>query len=213
MKLLDRLERRMGRYSIRYLMKYLCAAMLGVFVLEYLPLPRSAVELLYFNRDLIVRGQVWRLITFIFLPPTGSLLWILFSLYFYFFLGTSLENQWGSARFNLYYAIGVLGNILSGFLTGFATNHFLNISLLLAFAVLYPEMQITLFFVLPVKMRWIGGAWGLYLLYQLLTSPWPYKLALVLSFLPFVLFFGPQARATLQMELRRAKRWIQMHKK
>ncbi len=212
MNWLNKLERRLGRHYIPNLMKWLCLAMLGVFVLEYLPLQRSAWYLLYFDRDLILQGQVWRLITFIFLPPTGSILFILLSLYFYYFLGTSLENQWGSARFNIYYAIGVLGNILAGFLTGAATNSFLNTSLLLAFALLYPDMEILLFFFLPVKMRWIGGAWGLYLLYQLIVVPWVYKLSIVLSFLPLVLFFGKQAWLQVRMDGRRLMRWINNRK-
>ena len=149
MNWLNRPERRIGRHYIPQLMKYLTIAMLGVFILEYLPLPKRAWGLLYFDRDLILQGQIWRLITFIFLPPSGSLIFILLTLYFYYFLGTSLENHWGGARFNIYYAIGVLGNILSGFLTGYTTNEYLNTSLLLAFAVLYPDMEFLLFFFLP----------------------------------------------------------------
>ena len=201
----------MGRHYIPNLMKYLCFAMLGVFVLEYLPLKNSAWLLLYFNRDLIMQGQVWRLITFIFLPPSGNLLWILFSLYFYYFLGTSLENHWGGARFNIYYGLGVIGNIISGFLTGFATNTYLNTSLLLAFAVLYPNMEFTLFFFLPVKVKWIGWAWGAYLIYQLIVIPWQNKVGLVLSFLPFVLFFGKQAWLQLRMDGRQLMRWININ--
>ena len=109
------------------------------------------------------------------------------------------------------YAIGILGNILAGFLTGAATNSYLNTSLLLAFAVLYPDMEFMLFFFLPVKVRWIGWAWGLYLLYQLFTVPWTYKVALVLSLLPFVLFFGKQAWLQLRMDGRRLLRWININ--
>ena len=201
----------MGRHYIRDLMKYLCIAMLGVFILEYLPLPNSAWMALYFDRDLILRGQVWRIITFIFLPPSGSILWILFSLYFYYFLGTSLERHWGGARFNLYYLIGVLGNIAAGFLTGTATNVYLNTSLLLAFAVLYPDMQFTLFFFLPVKVKWIGWAWGAFLIYQAIQMSWTYRVALVFSFLPFVLFFGKQAFLQLRMDARRLLYWIRVN--
>ncbi len=212
MNWLNQLERRMGRHYIPNLMKYLTVAMLGVFILEYLPLPQSAWMLLYFDRDLILQGQIWRLFTFIFLPPSGSIFFILLSLYFYYFLGTSLENHWGGARFNLYYAIGILGSILGGFLTGAATNSYLNTSLLLSFAVLYPDMEFMLFFFLPVKVRWIGWAWGLYLLYQLIVIPWAYKAALALSFLPFILFFGKQAWLQLRMDVRRLLRWINMRK-
>lgn len=210
MRWLNDLERRIGRNYIPNLMKYLTLAMLGVFILEYLPLPKSAWYLLYFDRDLILHGEIWRIITFIFLPPTGSLIFILLSLYFYYFLGTSLENHWGGARFNIYYGIGILGNIAAGFLTGAATNAYLNTSLLLAFAVLYPDMEFMLFFFLPVKVRWIGWAWGLYLIYQLIVISWPYKVALVFSFLPFILFFGKTAWLQARMDGRRLLRWINM---
>ena len=140
MNWLDRLERRMGRRYIRNLMQYLCIGMLGVFVLEYLPLKSSAVQLLYFNRALILKGEVWRLVTFLFVPPTGSLIWILFNLYFYYFLGTALEQYWGSTRFTLYYLIGTLGAIAGGMIAGVGTNQYLNLSLLLSYAVLNPEM-------------------------------------------------------------------------
>ncbi len=209
---LNKLERKMGRHYITNLMQYLCIGMLGVFVLEYLPLPRSAYYMLYFNRDLILQGEIWRLITFIFLPPNSSLIFILLSLYFYYFLGTSLESRWGSARFNLYYGIGVLGNIIAGFITGAATNSYLNTSLLLAYAVLYPEMEFMLFFFLPVKVKWIGWAWGAYLIYQLIVQPLPYKISLVFSFLPFVLFFGKQAWNQGRMDLRRLGYWIRNRK-
>ena len=211
MNWLNRLERRMGRHYISHLMKYLCIAMLGVFILDYLPGLASASEFLYFNRSLVLQGQVWRLFTFIFLPPSGSVIWILISLYFYYFLGTSLENHWGSARFNLYYLIGILGNILAGFLTGYATNTYLNLSLLLSFAVLYPEMQFTLFFFLPVKVKWIGMFWGAYLIYELIVSNWAGRAAIVLSMLPFLLFFGKQAWLQLRMDLRALRRWIEKH--
>lgn len=209
---LNKMERRMGRHYIPQLMKYLCIAMLGVFILDHLPLARSATELLYFSRDRILRGEVWRLITFIFLPPSGNLLWIIFSLYFYYFLGTSLENHWGSARFNLFYLLGVVGNILAGIITGYTTNVYLNMSLLLSFAVLYPSMEFMLFFFLPVKVKWIGMFWGAMLIYSFLVTTWAMRLSLLLSLLPFFVFFGHQAWLQLRMDLRRLKRWIDQRK-
>ncbi|MBQ9264801.1 MAG: rhomboid family intramembrane serine protease [Clostridia bacterium] len=209
---LNRIERKMGKCYISNLMKYLCIAMLGVFILDYLPLPRSAWQLLYFNKALILRGEIWRLVTFIFLPPTGSLIWILFSLYFYYFLGTSLENHWGSRRFNLYYLIGILGSIIGGMITGYATNSYLNMSLLLAFAVLYPDMEFTLFFVLPVKVKWIGWFWGAVLLYELAVYPVIYKLALIFSMLPFLLFFGKDVYLQIKLGIRHLTYWINTRK-
>ena len=202
----------MGRHSISGLMRYLCLAMLGVFILDFLSrfgfLSQSASSLLVFDKNRIMQGEVWRVITFVFLPPDRSLLLILLSLYFYYIFGTSLENHWGSARFNIYYAIGVLGNIAAGFIMGKATNEYLNLSLMLAFAVLYPDMEIRLFFIFPVKIKWIGWLTAAVLLYQFALVSWPLRLAIVLSLLPFILFFGPQAWLQARMDGRRLAYWI-----
>lgn len=188
-KWLARMEWKMGRWYVPNLMKYLCIAMLGVFVLDLLPL-RSASGLLTFNRDLIFKGQVWRLITFVFLPPTGSLAFILLGLYFYFFLGSTLEQRWGSRRFCLYYLIGVLSNILAGMIMGTTTNMFLNLSLFLSFAVLYPDEEFLLFFILPIKAKWLGIADAVLLLYTFIQTGWAFRVAMLFSLLPFFLFVG-----------------------
>ena len=107
MNWLDRLERKMGKCYIPGLMKYLVIAMAGIFILDYLPLPRSATQLLYFDKGLILEGQIWRVFTFMALPPlSASLLGVVLRLYFYYFLGTALESRWGSRKFNLYILIG-----------------------------------------------------------------------------------------------------------
>lgn len=211
MKLLNRLERMMGRHYIRDLMKYLVIAMVGVLILDFMPMLQSASAFLYFDRDLILKGQIWRLVTFIFLPPPGTSIWIFLTLYFYYFLGTALEHSWGSVRFNLYYLIGYAGALAGGLITGYATNYYLNLSLLLSFSVLNPEMEFLLFFFLPVKAKYLGMLWGAYLIYQLIVTPMIYKIVILLSLLPFILFFGKQAWLQLRMDIRRLRRWISIH--
>lgn len=210
---LNKLERSIRRYTIPRLMQYLCIGMLGVFILDYLPGLGSASFFLMFIRERILRGEIWRLITFIFLPTSDNIVWFLLSLYFYYFLGTTLENHWGTAKFNLYYLIGILGNILAGFLTGYATNVYLNLSLLLSFAVLYPEMEFMIFFVLPVKAKWLGMIDGALLIALFLQAGWGGKLSLVLSLLPFLLFFGKQAWLQGKMDLRHLKYWMETRRK
>ncbi|MBE5776813.1 MAG: rhomboid family intramembrane serine protease [Clostridiales bacterium] len=206
-RFLNTLEQKMGRHYIPDLMKYLCLGMLGVFVLDYLPFGISASSLLYFNRSLILQGQVWRLFTFVFLPPDSSILFILFSLYFYYMLGTMLENRWGSRRFNLYYLIGVLGSILGGFVTGYATNYYLNMSLFLAIAVLYGEMQLNLFMVLPIKMKYLAWVDAALLIYSFLFGSWPSRIALLLSLAPFFLFFGRNAYLAARHDWWKLRNW------
>lgn len=204
MKLLNQIERKMGRYYIRGLMKYVIMGMAGVFVLDYL-FRGQASMLLMFDRDAIFRGEIWRVLTFSVLPPSSSLIFIIFSLYFYYMIGTSLENQWGSRRFNLFYFIGIFCNIIAGFITGFATNTYLNMSLFLAFAAVYPDFQILLFFFLPIKIKWLALADGVLLLVMFFQGSWAMRLSLVLSLAPYILFFGGQAYNNLRADIRRIK--------
>ena len=130
------LARKFGKYAISNLMMYIVSAMAVVFVLDML-MPVNLTAYLVFNKAAILRIQLWRLVTFLFLSPDSSIVWILFSLCFYWMIGSALENQWGSFRFNMYYLFGMLGSIISGMITGYATNSYLNLSLFLDFALLY----------------------------------------------------------------------------
>lgn len=191
-RFLSRLEKKMGRFYISGLMMIIVFGMAGVFLLD-LFFSRSAVtasQLLSFNRALILQGQVWRLVTFVFIPEGTSPIFIFFTLYFYYLIGTALENRWGSRRFNLYYLIGILGADLGGMLTGYGTSYYLNLSLFLAFACLYPDFEILLFFVLPVKIKYIAYLDAAYLAYRLFFLSWAGRGSVLLSFLPFFLFFG-----------------------
>lgn len=203
----------MGRHYIPNLMKYLCLCMLGVFVLDLMPFSVSASALLYFDRALILRGQLWRLVTFVFLPTSNSLLFIFLSLYFYYLMGNMLENHWGSRKFNLYYLIGVLGNIAAGFLTGYATNTFLNMTLFLAVAVLYGDMKVNLFMAFPIRMKYLALVDAALLLFQFLSGSWIIKVSLVFSMLPFILFFGQDAKRVWHHEMWKLKNWWAEHKR
>lgn len=185
------LERKFRRFTISNLMLYIVAAMGIVFVVDFLPLAGLSVSsLLVFNRQLILQGQIWRLISFIFLPPSASPIFILFSLYFYWLMGGSLENRWGSFKFNLFYLCGIIGTILSGMITGYATNAYLNLSLFFAFAILYPNVEMTLFFMLPIKVKYLAYVNAAFFLYSFVTVSLADKAALIVSLLNILLFFG-----------------------
>ncbi len=123
MNWIDSLDRKFGRHSIPHLMYFITGVMLAVYVTD-LVLGGQVSAALYFDRSLILRGEVWRLVTFLFLPPNSSPIWILFSLYFYCLIGNGLESAWGSFRFNIFYLVGVLGAVCSGLITGYAANGF-----------------------------------------------------------------------------------------
>lgn len=203
--LMDKLQRKFGRYAIRNLMLYIVAGMALVYVLDMIAAPMmgfSLSHLLMFNRSAILRGQIWRLFTFIFIPPSSSMLFIVFALYFDYLVGTALQQQWGSFRFNLYYLCGMLGTIISGLLTGYATNSYLNMSLFFAFALLYPDYELILL-ILPVKVKYLALLSAVGVVYSLIVDSWAGKLALIVSLINVALFFWRDAVSNVKNAYRR----------
>lgn len=186
---IDKLDRKFGRHSIPHLMYFITGIMLAVYVAN-LVLGGTISSMLYFDRGLIFQGQVWRLLTFAFLPPNSSPIWILFSLYFYCIIGNGLESAWGSFRFNIFYLVGVIATILSGLITGYAVNDYLNMSLFLAFAAIYPDHQVLMFFFLPIKIKWLALLDIVYFLGAFLFGTWSSRVAILFAVLNILLFFG-----------------------
>lgn len=199
MNWLDKLERKLGRHALPHIMLLLTGVMLAVFVSDLI-LGGRVSDALYFDRTLILSGQVWRLITFIALPPSSSLVWILFSLYFYCFMGEQLENAWGSFRFNVFYLAGYLAAVISGLITGYTTNEFLNMSLFFAFAALFPDQQLLLFFFLPIKVKYLALLDLLYYVWSFIRGSWSIRLTILFAFLNIVLFFGGDFLRTVKQQ-------------
>ena len=193
MKWIYKLEYKYGRRAIENLMYYIVGGMAVVFIMEILLVSTGRISslsgLLSFDRDLILQGQVWRIISFIFLPPNSSTLFMVFALYLYYMIGTSLEHTWGSFRFNVYYFMGVICTIICGFITGHTTNVYLNMSLFFACAVLFPDYKLMLFFVLPIKIKYLALLDAVFFVISLITVPWAYKIALLVAIGNFFLFF------------------------
>lgn len=189
MKWIDRLEFKFRRFGLENLMIYVVSTMLVALLAEMI-LGLPVTQWISLDRAAVLRGEVWRLITFIFQPPATSPIWVFISLYFYYFIGSSLENAWGASKFTIYYAFGILGAIIAGMITGYGDNAYLNLSLFLAFAQLYPDQQLLLFFVIPVKVKYLAYVdWAL-LGIAFLLGGWPQKAAVLASILNFFLFFG-----------------------
>jgi membrane associated rhomboid family serine protease len=146
---------------------------------------------LYLIPSLVMQGEVWRLVTFLFIPQVSSPFWLLFTLYFYYMIGNTLEQEWGAFRFNAYYLVGVLGTIAAAFFgSGMATSMFLNFSLIFAFAYLFPNYQILLFFFVPLKMKYLAWAYLALMVFMFAGRPVMGILTLAGSALNFILFFG-----------------------
>lgn len=190
MKLMDRLERALGRFAIRNLMTYIVGFTAAVFLISIL-INQSIIGRIALVPSLVLKGEVWRLITFLFIPPSTSILWIFFALYFYYMVGNSLENEWGSLKFNLYYFIGMIATIAAVFISGGSGSAaYLNLSLFLAFAHLYPNFEILIFFILPIKVKYLAWLQLGIIAFTLLTQPLPYKAAALASIVNYLIFFG-----------------------
>ena len=188
-RFLDRISYKFRRICIPNLMLYIVIAMAGVFVVELFVPTMPLRWYLYFDRDLIFAGEWWRVITWIFIPTNTSIVWIIFSLYFYYLIGSGLEQRWGSFKFNLYYLIGIIATIIGGFIIGATDNTYLNLSLFFAFAVLYPDFQVMLFFFIPIKIKWLALVDLVFFIISLIIMPLYYKVAIIASLLNFILFF------------------------
>lgn len=190
-----RIERKLGKYSIKNLMLYItalnCATALLSIVLSQTEMSNTIMMNLMLIPSLVMHGEVWRLVTFLFIPPTTSPLWLLFTLYFYYMVGNTLEHEWGSFKFDLYYLIGVLGTIGATFLTGgIGTSVFLNFSLIFAFSYLFPNYQIMIFFFIPIKMKYLSLAYAVLLIYMFRGDLLYGLITVGGSVLNFLLFFG-----------------------
>ena len=200
MKWLNKFERKHPRFGIPNLITYLVVAMLFVYIFDSVAENGSLSNLLYFNRDLILQGQLWRLITFIILPPQTSVIFVIFSLYFSYMIGYSLEAEWGTCTFTIYYLIGVVGSIAAGFITGTALNIYLNLSLFFAFAILFPDFQILLFFILPVKIKYVAFLNALFFIVNLILGNWAARAAIAASLVNLIIFFSGTFIKTVKRE-------------
>ena len=201
---LNRLERKYGRYGIPNLTNILVGGQILILAIE-LFVDRTVTFWVGLNRTLLLQGQIWRILTFVFVPFSGgSILSVVLGIYFTWFVGTALEREWGDFRYTVYFLTGMLGTVLACLLTGgTASTYCLSLSLLLAFAMLYPEVQVLLFFVIPIRVKYFGFfAAALWVFSFLAASPLG-KLENLLCMLNVWLFFGPMAYRSVRAWIRR----------
>jgi len=191
MKWLNRLERKFSPYAIPNLMLYIVAGQIVAWA-AIMFVNAGLMNFLSLNRFGLFSGQLWRLITFVFLPEEYDMLYFALSCYINWMIGASLERSWGTGWFNLYYLFGMAGAWLACLITGYAGTYCLSLSLFLAFAILFPDLEFLLFFVLPIKAKWLGWLSAALWVVNFFISGPAGKLNLVLGMLGFVLFFGPR---------------------
>ncbi len=228
MKFTGSFERKFGKYAIRNLSLVLIVCY-GCGYLFQMMHP-GFLKYLYLNPyEIIFHGQIWRLFTWLIIPPSSFDFFTLLMLYFYYSLGTTLERTWGTYRYNVYIFSGILFTILGAFLlfaysilfqgeaglfmwmgNSFSyaplfSTYYVNMSIFLAFAATYPNMQVLLFFLIPIKIKILGIIYGALLVYQFIMGPAAIKIVIAASLMNFIVFFIT-GRGKVHMTPRQAKR-------
>lgn len=197
MNWLNKLERKFGRFTIPNLTMVLIIC----YIVGYVVLKTVPNLLLYFilEPSLILHGQVWRVITWILIPPSGNLFTTVIMLFFYYSIGSSLERTWGSFRYNVYILSGIICTVIGAFVLYFVTNgvfigmnfstYYINLSIFLAFAVSYPDMEVRLYFVVPIKMKWMAIVYAVFVGYDFIRGGTDVRVVIVASLLNFIIFY------------------------
>lgn len=204
MKFMNKLERKFGRFGIPNLTIY----MIVCYVIGYalMIVNPGILNWLSLEPAYILRGQVWRLVTWVLYPPsTSGVLWFAIAvLFFYYPIGTSLERTIGTFKYTLYILSGVIFTILGAFILYFLlggnvlvgnvfSTYYISLSTFLAYAMCYPDMQVLLMFIIPVKMKWMAIFYVVIVVYEMIqyvmAGAWYLVIPIVASLLNFIIFY------------------------
>ena len=204
-KWLEKLERRMPWLAIPNIALYLVGLqVLGLLLVLSDP---QAREVLVLDPHLVVKGEVWRLGSFLALPLSTSLLWTAFVLYFLYFIVNGIESEWGAFKTTFYILTSALLTIAFAFAfqVPITSVQHLELTLFLAAAAIAPDYEILLFFILPVKLKWLAWLTVAFIVWQFCLGSWLTKIYLLALYANYLLFFGPYHWWQLNQWIRRRK--------
>ena len=213
MNWIDFLEKKLGRLAIPGLIRMIVGLNALVFCLQFVN--PAFIDLLRLDRHMILQGQVWRLVTYLFIPQFGGMLpaflSVLIYLWFLWLIGEGVEHAMGPFRFNLFYFTGMLGTTIAAFFFGSNfSSVMLNASLFFAFARFYPDTEFYLFFILPVKVKWLAWIYAFTILVvtplMLPGNQLTYYVSVLITLANYLLFFGPEAWVTARSRATVAQR-------
>ena len=224
MRLIDRFCYRHPNFGIPNLMRYLTIANVVFWILG--SVNTVLMSYLSFDAALILRGQVWRLFTFMLYPPSAGLLAFLV-FYFYYWMGSTLEQYWGTPQFNIYLLIGWFLTVVYGFLVYFIGGvriridaQYLYLSMFFSYAALFPDQQVLLFFIIPIRMKILALIDAAYFVLAVISNPFPVNLLPIVAVLNFVIFFSgtllrnlPKKPSASTINFRRASQKIRQEQR
>lgn len=221
MNFIYKLEHKFGRFAIRNLSLILILCYVAGYIIEFAA--PAFMEYLTLNPYAIVHGQVWRIVSWILIPPgENNIFFAIIMLVFYYSIGTSLERTWGTFQYNLYLFAGMFFTLIGSFLMmGFCylfrpellngiyseytvfealsyvfSTYYVNMSIFLAYAATFPDNQVLLMFIIPIKVKWLGVVYGVFLVYEMISGMlmngnvgFVYPFVIGSSMLNFIVFF------------------------
>ena len=211
---LDRFCYNHPNFGIPNLVKFIVIGNVLVYFLDMFSRGYASYALMFYT-PWILQGEVWRIVTFIFVPTSGynpsdmlSVLWFAMSLLFCYYIGNALERQWGTARFTVFYGLGVVLNIIVGFVMGSTSMYYINMSMFFAFATLYPEMQVLLMGILPLKVKWLAwieaALFAYDVFFSLASRQWVTAVLPLVALLNYFIFFWDDLMGTVRRTSQRA---------
>ena len=235
----NRLRRKLEKYAIPNLTLYLIICYGIGYLMQYL-VP-AGYQYLMLDPFLVLKGQVWRLVTWILIPPDSSnLFFVLITLYLYYSLGGLLERIWGTYKYNVYLFSGLLFTILGAFvLCGYSvlmgaqptmytglyllnngstvyfgqfSTYYINMSIFLACAASIPDVQVLLMFLFPIKVKWLGIVYGIILLVNCIQGGIATWIVVIFSLLNFLVFFL-RSKGKMHLSVGQIKRQQEFHQK
>jgi len=207
MRLLDRLERKFRPYAVPNVTIIIIMGQVLAFML--IQSDAEIVKKMVLVPRLVMKGEIWRIGSFCFVPPVTNLLFLFFAMMIFYMMGSALEQTWGAVRYNLFLICGYLTTVAVAFVCPdeVATNMFIGTSVFLAFAWLYPNHVFYIMFILPVKVRWLALLTWMGLIYGLLFSDdMQTKLFILAGIANFLLFFGQEIILRIRSKGRQIQR-------
>ncbi|MCD7946965.1 MAG: rhomboid family intramembrane serine protease [Oscillospiraceae bacterium] len=221
---IDRFCYKHPRFYIQHLMLIIIVGQIIVFLLDMFSSGGSGCSnLISFAPYYILHGQVWRIVTFVFVPINSSPILLIISLYFYFFIGRILEREWGVVKFTVFILLGAVLNIIIGFVLYVlfpsvspavtASMHYVFLSMFFAFATLFPNMQVLLFFIIPIKIKWLAWIDAAMFAYTIIASlvqrDFVGAIVPLIAILNYFIFFWPTIRDSFRrMKYRTSRQTI-----
>ena len=213
------------RWGIPGLMRYIVAANAVIYIFSMFDRSGLLLSTLMMDASAVLHGQLWRIVTFVLIPTGSQPFSVLLSLMFYYWLGESMERLWGSAKFTFYYVSGMLLSVLAAILVLFvdglavplAGAGYVNSALFFAYALTYPETVVRLFFILPIKMKWLAMIEAVFyaaaVVLGITAGLWGLALMPVVAMLNLFIFFSPAFyRKTDQFQARHRREAVQFRK-